>query len=223
MTKKRALILLGGMWHDFDGFARNVLPMLEESGWQAEASYDLDHLTRLDGESCDLVLNYTCFSKHTDGLDNSGPEKMSDAQIDGLTRWVRGGGAFLSAHSASVRGETGPGLSELTGGFFVEHPPAFVFTVYPVYRPHPIINGIEAFAVFDEMYIEQCDPSVDVHMLTVDRGVAYPLVWSKPEGRGRVAHVALGHSAAVWELEPYRRLMLQTVAWLSHQEIQTAL
>jgi type 1 glutamine amidotransferase len=43
-------------------------------------------------------------------------------------------------------------------------------------------------------------------------------VWSKPEGNGRVAHIALGHSAAVWQLEPYRRLMLQAAAWLVGEE-----
>ena len=178
MTKKRALILLGGMWHDFDGFARSISNLLESADWQAQASYDLDHLTRLDGADFDLVLNYTCFSKHAEGLDNRGPEKMTDAQVTGLTRWVQAGGAFLPAHCASVCGETGPGLRELTGGYFVEHPDPFVFTVYPVYRPHPIIAGIDAFAVYDELYMEQSDPSVEVHMLTMDRGVAYPLVWS---------------------------------------------
>jgi len=142
---------------------------------------------------------------------------MSDALIEGLTRWVRGGGAFLSAHAASVRGGSGPGLGELTGGFFVEHSPAFVFSVYPVYPPHAITAGIGAFAVYDEMYIEQCDSSVNVHMLAVEGGMAYPLAWSKSEGRGRVAHIALGHSEAVWELESYRRLMLQTIGWLTAQ------
>ncbi len=215
VIKKRALILLGGMWHDFDGFARSVRPLLEAAGWQVESSYDLELLTRLDDQACDLVLTYTCFCEHAEGLDNSGPEGMSAAQIDGLTRWVRAGGAFLPAHASSAPGKSDPGLPELTGGFFVEHPPAFVFTVYPVYAPHPITAGIEAFPVYDEMYMEQCDPSVEVHMLSVERGVAYPLVWSKTEGRGRVAHVALGHFEAVWELEAYRQLMLQTIGWLT--------
>jgi type 1 glutamine amidotransferase len=64
------------------------------------------------------------------------------------------------------------------------------------------------------LYIERYDPSVEVHMLALHQDVARPLVWSKLEGRGRVAHIALGHSAAVWQLEAYQRPMLQTVAWL---------
>jgi type 1 glutamine amidotransferase len=217
MNNKRALILLGGMWHDFDGFARTATSLLATAGWQTHATYDLDHLTRLETDTFDLVVSYTCFSIHAEGLDNSGPEQMSDAQIDGLTRWVQAGGGFLSMHSASVCGLSGPGLRELTGGRFVSHPDPFVFTVYPVHRPHPIIANVEAFSVYDEMYIEECDPNVDIHMWTIDRGIAYPMVWSKPEGHGRVAHIAMGHYPAVWAHEQYQRLMLQTITWLTEK------
>lgn len=217
MTEKHALILLGGMWHDFDGFARTIGALLETAGWQVRATYDLDELTRLDANPCELVLSYTCFSLHGEGLDNSGPDRMSDAQVDGLTRWVRTGGGFLSAHCASVCGESGPGLQALTGGRFVSHPDPFVFTVYPVYRAHPIIAGVQAFSVFDELYVEECDPSVDIHMTTIDRGVAYPMVWSKNEEQGRVVHIAPGHYAAVWANEQYQRLVMQAVGWLTQQ------
>jgi type 1 glutamine amidotransferase len=211
---KHALIVLGGMWHDFEGFAQAMCALLEPADWSVESIYDLERLTHLDQAACDLVVNYTCFAKHAAGLDNTGPEKMTDRQIEALTHWVQNGGAFLASHAASVRGESGAGLSRLIGGVFVEHPPEGAFTVYPVYGAHPITAGIEAFNVYDELYIQHCDPAVDVHMLTFDQGVAYPLVWSKGEGQGRVAHVALGHSPAVWQLESYQRLILQTVAWL---------
>lgn len=214
-NSKRALIILGGMWHDFDGFAASLTPLLQEAGWQVQASYELERLTRLDEQPCELILSYTCFSLHGEGLDNSGPELMSPAQVDGLARWVHAGGALLAMHSATVMGKSDPALGRLLGGSFVEHPPAFGFTVYPTYRPHPITAGIGAFSVFDELYMESTDPSVDVHMLAVDRGVAYPMVWSKLEGQGRVAHIAMGHFAAVWELEPYRRLVLQALNWLT--------
>jgi uncharacterized protein len=112
-------------------------------------------------------------------------------------------------------GTSSPGLGKLIGGVFIEHPPRFSFPVYPVYGEHPITLGISTFNVNDEMYIERCEPGVDVHMATVQAGTVHPLVWSKSEGQGRVAHVALGHSAEVWELEPYQRLMVQSADWLT--------
>jgi type 1 glutamine amidotransferase len=83
-----------------------------------------------------------------------------------------------------------------------------------MYRDHPITDGVEAFTVHDEFYVEMHEPSVDVHMIAIDRGVAYPMVWTKEEGEGRVAHVGIGHDERVWCLRPYQRLMLQAVAWL---------
>jgi uncharacterized protein len=215
MTTRRALILLGGMWHDFDGFTRSLGPVLEADNWRVDATYDLDSLTRLDQESYELVLSYTCFTKHIEGQDDTTPEKLSDAQVHALAEWVRGGGAFLAAHAATVVGDSIPLLAELMGGVFVEHPPAYAFSVYPVYGPHPITDGVEAFTVHDELYMERCDASVNVHLVAIDRGLAYPLAWSKTEGRGRVAHVALGHSIEVWQSAPYLRLMRQTIGWLT--------
>jgi uncharacterized protein len=216
--KKRALLLLGGTWHDFDGFAGAFSPVLENRGWSVEASYDLERLTRLDQENFDLVLTYTCFTTPTEGVKPTGAEKMEDAQIDALAAWVSAGGAYLAAHASTALGDSNPTLGKLIGGVFIEHPPMFSFTVYPVYGNHPIIAGIPAFTVYDEMYIERCDESVRVHLVTIKDGVAHPLAWSKTEGRGRVAHVALGHSAEVWELEPYQQLMIQAVDWLTCTE-----
>ncbi len=216
--KKRALFILGGTWHDFDGFARTMGAVLEEHGWSVEASYDLDRLTRLDQDGVELVLNYTCFTKPEEGIACIGKEKIGAKQVAALTEWVRAGGALLAAHASTVVGDSDPLLGQLVGGVFIEHPPAFSFTVYPVYGDHPITAGIQAFTVRDEMYIERCEPSVNVHMVTVDRGIAHPMVWSKTEGRGRVAHVAMGHSREVWDLPSYQRLMLQAIDWLTSKK-----
>jgi type 1 glutamine amidotransferase len=89
------------------------------------------------------------------------------------------------------------------------------FTVYPMSRAHPIIEGIDAFAIEDELYIQRYEPGVRVHAVAVHENVAHPMVWTRREGAGKVAHVALGHSQKVWEALPYRRLMLQAMAWLA--------
>ena len=79
--------------------------------------------------------------------------------------------------------------------------------------------GIEAFTVHDEFYMETHTSAVQVHMVAFDRGLAYPMVWSKTEGEGRVAHIAPGHSREVWDLKPYQQLLLQTIYWLMEQKI----
>ena len=214
---KTALIVLGGLWHDFEGFAAAHKPLLEQAGYTVEATYDLDRLTRLPDEPVDLIVSYTSLSPHREGHNDTSPERLTPAQVNALADWVRGGGAFLPTHSGSVVGGSTPELGQLMGGMFIEHPPQFTFTVYPMYGEHPIIEGIEAFAVHDEFYMERLLTPVDVHMAAFDRGVAYPFVWSKSEGQGRVAHIAVGHSALVWDLPVYQKLFLNAVRWVDEE------
>jgi type 1 glutamine amidotransferase len=161
-----------------------------------------------------VALLYTCLGgRKQDGSLPASP--FADAQVQGLVSWVREGGGLLAAHAATVSCQSSPALRALMGGAFINHPPQSAFTVYPLSRAHPIMAGIEAFTVHDELYIQEYVASVDLHMVAVDRGVAYPMVWSKTEGKGRVAHIALGHGPEVWQLKPYQQLMLQAIRWLA--------
>ena len=212
--KKSILILLGGMWHDFDGFASVMQPVFETEGYRVESTYDLDVLRRLGQVGCDLLISYTCLSKHRQGYDDAGPEKLTGDQVSGLTRWVRQGGGLLAAHAATVIGNSSPRLGRLLGGVFLSHPEPFPFSIYPLSGEHPITSGIPAFEVLDEFYIQEVDPAVNIHMVAMNQGVAHPMVWSRTAGSGGVACVAPGHFPHVWKDPVYQRLMLQTAGWL---------
>ena len=215
MSTKRILLILGGMYHDFEGFAGIMRVLLEGAGHAIDPTYDLDLLTQLDRSDYDLVMSYTSLSRHREGQENNTPETLTDDQVRSLTHWVNTGGALLAIHGATVSGLPNPEMRSLLGGVFVSHPPQFSFMVYPMYRPHPITEGIEAFAVKDEFYVQDYDESDSVHMVALDRGVAYPMVWTREQGQGRVAHIAMGHGMDVWRLPQYQQLVLQAVAWLT--------
>ena len=214
----RIQIIVGGLHHDFDGFTAHMSPVLEEAGHTVASTYDLDVLTVLGNGFCDLVLSYTSLSAHRKGQGDTNPETLSPDQIAGLSDWVQSGGALLAVHSATVSGRSNATMRSLIGGVFVSHPPRFTFTVYPMNGAHPITQGIDAFCVNDEFYIQDYDASLDIHMVAMDRGAAHPMVWSKSEGKGRVACIAMGHSEEVWALVPYRRLLLQAANWLTGLE-----
>ena len=215
VPNKRILIILGGLYHDFDGFARAMVSLFESQAWSAEATYDLNVLTRLERLDCQVVLSYTCLSKNVPGQEKATPEALLDEEVRGLVDWVQAGGALLAVHCATVVGESNPELGRLLGGRFISHPAPFIFTVYPLLEEHPITQGVQAFDVHDEFYIQHYDPAVTMHMIALHQGVAHPMVWSKLEGAGRVAHIALGHFPEVWTLPPYQRLMIQTAHWLT--------
>lgn len=212
--KRKMLLVLGGIWHDFEGFMAAVRPLFEQKGWEVDATYDLNRLLSLEKERIDLVMSYTCLGEHREGYDDTGPERMEAEQVWALSEWVQRGGNLFAVHSATVLSGSDPELGRLIGGEFVSHPPAFSFTVYPVAKPHPVIENVPSFSVFDEFYVQKLVDTVDVHMWAIDRGVAFPMVWTKHEGNGKVAHVAMGHGPEVWSLAHYQRLLSQGVEWL---------
>lgn len=210
MTK--ILLLLGGNWHDFDGFAAVFQSYFTEDDVQIEPTYNADRLLTLNAAKVDLVTIYTCLG----GSNQQGriAADMKAEQVDALCAWTQGGGKVLGIHSATVMGEAQTGLRHLLGARFLSHPPQFDFTVTPLAREHPITAGIGAFAVHDEFYIHTYDEGIEIHMVANDRGVAHPMAWTRSEGAGRVAYVAPGHTPSVWNLPAYRQLVRQSVAWL---------
>lgn len=215
MCAKHILLILGGIYHDFEGFAGAMRLLFEGVGHTLDATYDLDTLTQLDRSDYDLVMSYTSLSPHREGQEDTTPETLTDDQVRNLAHWVETGGALLAVHSATVSAIPNPAMHSLMGGVFVSHPPQFSFMVCPMYRAHPITEGVEAFAVRDEFYVQDYDEANEVHMVAIDRGVAYPMVWTRDQGHGRVAYIAMGHGPDVWRLPPYQRLILQSITWLT--------
>jgi uncharacterized protein len=215
MAARRALIILGGIWHDFGGFTTYVTPLLQEAGFEVQSTYDMDELLVLSQRGYDLVVSDTGFGQYRDGRPNEGAAFMTEAQAQAWTDWVRTGGRVLGAHSATVCGTQVNTIQKaLLGARFIEHPPQFNFMVYPVLPAHPITEGVEAFSVKDEFYMQEFEAGLDVHMVAIDRGKAYPMVWTRREGNGRVAYIAMGHTGQVWNLPSYTKLVTQAVSWL---------
>jgi type 1 glutamine amidotransferase len=201
------LLLLGGSWHNFDGFATRVTPCLSEAGFAVRVSYDLDDWTSLEAEGSSIVILYTC-------LDEATAYCHTDAHIEGLCRWVSAGGGLLAIHSATVAARRHSNLKSLIGGSFISHPPRARFVVTPVADGHPIIQGVDPFAIEDELYLHDVDPSVRVHLFAQHQGQTQPLAWTRQQGRGKVAYFALGHDQAAWDLPEYQKFVLQSLGWL---------
>src|SRR5690554_1355933 len=215
----RVLIFLGGGWHDFNGFAGAMRSLLTPQNFTVDVSFDPDSLLRLAEMDYRVVINYTSFLRPEEETPVTGGRSLTENQVTALSKWVQNGGGLLAAHSATVIGESPAELRRLLGGSFLSHPDPFAFTVYPLPEKHPITDGLKAFTVYDEFYIEEYDPAVRLHMVAVDRDTAYPMVWSRTENKGKIVHVAPGHDEKVWNHPSYRRLMLQSVSWLARREL----
>lgn len=214
MTTK-ILLMLGGVHHDFDGFAAAFEEIVGGGDVTITASYDGDALLGLADSGVDVVALYTCLG----GAQKDGvvAEDFTPEQTAGLVRWVEAGGRLLALHAATVLRESNMAMRSLIGGRFLSHPPQFDFTVSPLARPHPITEGVGAFGVHDEFYMQDVDDGIAIHMTAEDRGVVHPMVWTKPAGTGRVVYIAPGHTASAWANPGFRRLLRQSLAWLAEE------
>ncbi|MBI3959564.1 MAG: ThuA domain-containing protein [Chloroflexi bacterium] len=212
MTVK-ILLLLGGVHHDFAGFAAAFQEIVGDGSHAITTTYDGDALLRLHEEDVDVVALYTCLGGAK--KDNVVAEDLTAAQTAALVDWVRAGGSLLALHAATVLREENQAMRTLIGGRFLSHPPQFDFAVSPLARKHPLTDGVGSFTVHDEFYMQEFNPEVAIHMTAEDRGIVYPMVWTKDEGHGQVVYIAPGHTATTWTTESYRQLLRQSVRWLA--------
>lgn len=176
--------------------------------------------------SRDDLLDLSSYDVLVDYLTDS---TLTNAQLDALTGFVAGGGGYLGVHCAadltSVHGSDGgldsrtepfPDLQELLGGHFRDHPEQSTFGVDIVDGTHPVTDGVDRFEVFDEPYQVEVNDDVTV-LATMDHPDldAYPVVWVRTHGEGRVCYASLGHTEDAFAHYLYRRLLRNAVGWVA--------
>lgn len=160
----------------------------------------------------------------------TGELPMSDAQKSALLDFVRSGGGFLGAHSATDTFYTWPGYLELIGGYFDGHPWHQSVRINIVEPGDPLVFSLgTSLQITDEIYqfrdfdargshvlLRLDETSVDLTRDEVRRRpYGWPLAWTRSYGRGRVFYTALGHEEGVWRDSRYQALLLKAMAWAS--------
>lgn len=214
MTPVDALLIGENSIHPFDETAPRIVDALGESV-TVTTSTALSDLESLD--EYDVVVDYV--------TDNS----VTETQIESLRTFVTQGGGYLPLHCAAdltsyiedgafqSRAAPVPGLRDLIGGHFLDHPDISTFTVEIVEPDHPVVDGVPDFEVFDEPYQVDCDEaSVDVlaRMNHPELPEAYPVVWTRSVGEGRLCYSSLGHTEEAFENEHHRRILRNAIQWL---------
>jgi len=145
---------------------------------------------------------------------------MTPDQERAVVEFVERGGAFLNLHnSMGLYPEDGPYL-KLVGGRYIGHGPLERFRVEVVDGDHPITRGVTAFSVADEQHTPPYDRS-KVRLLLQNRsdeGQVAAAGWCYEPGRGRLCHLANGHTRESLMHPMYQRLMRNAVAWCLRRE-----
>ena len=202
MAKVKTLVFGGGEIHDWHGIQPKLVDALGASDAfdLVTVQEDLNALKNLEPYDV-LVFHYTV-------------GEISDAQRDGLSKWVSAGKGFVGIHSAadSFRGD--PDYRNLVGGHFTTHPRHRQYQVSIKDAEHPITTGIEEeFMVEDEQYILDYDPRVHILASALWKGDAMPVAWTKSHGEGRVFYQALGHDPKACEHPVFKQMLVQGTLW----------
>lgn len=146
--------------------------------------------------------------------------------LDAFLAWIRGGGAFLGAHSASDTYHGAPSFIDMLGGEFDHHGAQTEVVMKVENLAHPAAIPLGAsWRVFDEIYKLKNNDRARVNvLLSLDRHpddglpeAGQPgdllLAWFKSYGQGRVFYTALGHREDVWESATYQAHLLGAIRW----------
>jgi uncharacterized protein len=140
-----------------------------------------------------------------------------------LLRFVRDGGGFLGAHSASDTFHRWPAYASLLGGEFDRHGIPEPGRLVVEDTGHPATARLPgSFSLREEFYEFVASPrgrarilvSLDAGSVRTERRSDLPMVWSRREGRGRVFYTALGHFSATWREPRHRRIVAGGLEWV---------
>ncbi len=150
--------------------------------------------------------------------------------IADLRQWVESGGALLGFHSASDTfrnpgGEPTPYI-RLLGGEFLSHGRQFEGRVKVVDADHPTVRSLPLeWSIQDEWYafrnldtenlhvIALLDTTSDPFGQALYQQPAYPIIWCKAVGAGRVFYNAMGHREDVWDNATFQEAFLDALDW----------
>jgi hypothetical protein len=199
-------VVVGGVAHDFDSVRLDLLTMLAaDARLRIRCSATFEEFG--DGHAVrapTFLVSYTC---------NLAP---SGAGLERLRQFLLAGGRWLVLHATNsllewradgvaARGLDDPFLG-LIGAAFQAHPPYGRFLVRPC-ASHPLVEGLPAFEVTDELYLADIDPSITPLMTAEFSGAApgfvrddwhdgdcaRPMMFLRQVGAGTILHLALGH------------------------------
>ncbi|GAB2485456.1 ThuA domain-containing protein [Jatrophihabitans fulvus] len=209
-----AVLVCGGQWHDFDYARRHLLDGLGR--YEQVRTRVFEDFARTDAlAAADLLVTYTC---------NVRPD--ADQQR-ALADFVRRGGRWLALHGThsaiDPRGPEQPvfrtprvlgEVADVLGGQFLGHPPIEPYTVHVTDPDHPLVRGIGAFEVRDELYVLELRPPIEVLLHAEYTGECRgfdeghttdaeprPVLYLKRTGDGTVCYFTLGHCRGRFDLQ----------------------
>ncbi len=158
------------------------------------------------------IKNYDLVVIHTTG------GKLTNAQAEGLAKFVEAGGGVVGVHSASDSFKNSDRYWQLIGGRFSGHGHG-TYKVEFVDEWHPITVGLSDFEITDESYQHTYHPKADLHVIAKKRGDDRNMAWVKSVGRGRLVYLANGHGVPAFKCAAFQKLLVNAMYWAARRSV----
>lgn len=219
--RPNALVLIGDRFHEPEHLEAGLRPALEASGVMPHFTVDVQALTAANLAKVDLLVILRDGMNWPGGFDKPYVIWMTPEQEKAVVDFVEGGKAFLNLHnSMGLYPKDGPYL-KLVGGNYIGHGPLERFMVEIVDKNHPITRGLSDWWAADEQHTPPYDEK-KVHLLMRNRsddGKAVAAAgWAYEPGKGRLAHLASGHTRDALEHPMYQLALRNAIGWLLRKE-----
>ena len=207
-----------GFRHDSIVTARQVLETLAPERFAVTSTEDLSTI------GADRLREF-----HAVFFFTSGELALQNQQKADLLEYIRNGGGFAGAHSATDTLYGWPEYGELIGGYFDGHPWVGETDIDIEDPEHPASRGLgNTFRILDEIYkfrdfsrdrvrvlmTLRSSPS-EKHVNKSEYPLDSPLAWCRRYGRGRVFYTALGHFDETWRDPRFKQMLVEMFGWLT--------
>lgn len=224
----RAVVLSGGLTHDFPATSSRLATLLDQQGITPEIYTDVETAFRVLRGAALLLVNALRWTMTSPGTpdryrrhataEGVSPSPTARAALE---EHLRHGGGVLGMHTAVLCFDDWPQWADALGGSWVwgrsSHPPLGPPVPVRVAADHPLVHGIGDFTIIDEVYGD-LDRRVDVTgLLSAPRpglpGDAQPLLWVREHGGGRIVYDALGHHTMSYEVPEHAEILRRAIRW----------
>lgn len=232
----RNLLLAGGVHHPVEASAPSLTDALAPLGIQTDVEEDIAAgCQRLAQGGYQLLtvsaLRWQMLDAKYDPHRERWGRAMPEAAREAIRQHLRGGGALLAMHTATICFDDWPQWGEIVGARWVwgqsGHAPFGGIDVnFEAATSGSIADGLPAFQCEDEVY-ENMWMAPDVRPLAHARnqttpngspGAWTPVLWTREWGGGRVVYDALGHNAKSLDHPVHRQLIARAAAWALGRE-----
>jgi type 1 glutamine amidotransferase len=221
-VRPHALVLIGDQPHEPGHIEDGLRPVFEATGVVPHFTVDVKALSASNLAMVRLLVILR------DGLQRPESDRRADfvwmtpEQQRAVADFVAAGGGFLNLHNSMGLYPPGGPYLDLVGGRYTTHGPLERFRVEVVDSEHPITRGIGGFFVADEQHTPIYDEK-RVHLLLQSRSddgkVVAAAGWVRQVGRGRLCHLAPGHTREALLHPLYQRLLRNAVRWCLRMDV----